>query len=182
EKGGFSGPVIFRAVSDRLKDLSPEDRNAALRKLVDEGQLTAFVDAGGRMWDPESYAKMLAVTVQSRVYAEGNMDRQLANGIRMGVITGSGLKADALCGPWRRMIVAYDAETAREYRLAQLSELPSGGPPFHPWCQDQCLAIDPATVSKAALEESSARRDRYESLLGIGHGKAYREAAAALGL
>lgn len=147
----------------RKQGLSVRDQNEALRKLVDTGQITGFVDKGGKLWEPAKYALMVARTKQAQLYELGNLDRQLESGITMGRITGSqGATACPLCWPWAGLIVAYDQDTAEEFKLLTLQETLGGGPLYHPNCGHSVDGIVTALVTpeqiKAAQEQTRSVR------------------------
>ena len=171
---GFTPQAVFDKLAKSMKDLSPKSKSEALRKLVDTGQLTAFVDRGGRVWEPADYVRMVAQTKQAILFNAANTSRLKQNGVTLAQITKTNAHVDPLCGPFQGLIVALTKEAAERLGLTTLDQCLGGGPPFHPNCRHAVIGRVEALVSDAEIDRARQQTKRIDSLLGIDDPREFR--------
>lgn len=109
-----------------------------------------FLDINGRQYDIKSYVDLLARTRIREAQREANRSLVRSNGLDLIKISSHGTLT-RICQPHEGKIYSVSG-LSRKYPPA--SELPNGGPPFHP----NCLHSEIPYVEKAIISDSKLRQ------------------------
>jgi hypothetical protein len=116
------------------------------RRLIDEGitdSLTGFVDRGGRRWQLDNYAEMVARTTTREAMSQGTANRM--HDLALDLITISAHNTDcAICKPYEGNTYSLRGETRGYDVIDRL-------PPFHPHCWH---VATPAGANLALIERA----------------------------
>lgn len=120
--------------------------SAALqRQLIEEGvtdAVTGFVDRGGRRWQLDTYAEMVARTTTREAMTAGTANRMGELGLDLVTISDHSTDCE-ICKPFEGNTYSLTGATPG------YDVLPDGGPPWHPHCWH---VMTPAGANLAALE------------------------------
>lgn len=122
-----------------------EVSEALVGRLVREGvtdALTGFVDAAGKRWDLDTYARMVARTTTREAVTAGTVNRMLEAGADLVTISDHSTRCE-ICGQWEGGTYSLTGET-EGYEVA--TDLP----PYHPFCEH---VATPADANLDAFEE-----------------------------
>jgi hypothetical protein len=118
---------------------------------------------GGRNYDIEKYAKMVARTKTREAVTAGTVNRMIETGNDLVMVTGHG--ATDGCGFYEGRVFSISG-THEKY--PPLSQLPNGGPPFHPNCRHNLAPFVDELASKTEIR-------RAQNIDKRALGKPYRE-------
>ena len=90
-----------------------EAAQMALNRFADAG-ITGFRDAAGRMWSIDSYAEMATRTATGRAAIQGHIDRLVANGYDLVIVSDSPDECP-VCAIWEGRILSLGGEYAGQY-------------------------------------------------------------------
>lgn len=130
-------------VQDKLfKGITEGETRQRLSKVIqNETQnrgLTMFVDRGGKRWDIDRYADMVARTARADVFNHGVANRALENGFDLVQITRNGSQHEE-CRIWEGKVISLTGTTKGYPTLEEAKE--SGI--FHPNCKHTYTPITP---------------------------------------
>ncbi len=107
------------------------------------GGITAFKDKGGKSWDIDTYANMLARTKLNEASRLGLMNQLQQNGFDL-VQVSTHFGACPLCEPWEGSILSISGDTDRLYgvKIDTVDTAKDEGL-FHPNCQHRLVPFHP---------------------------------------
>lgn len=119
----------------------------------------AWIEVGGRHFNVEYYAELVARTQTRDAVTLGTYNRLRDNGIDLVIVAG-GVYED-FCEAYRGRAFSVSGDSER---YPSVAELPNGGPPFHPNCED---VMAPFVERLRSEDERSAAADMDRSFLGM---------------
>jgi hypothetical protein len=109
----------------------------ALNKFAAAG-ITGFVDKAGRNWELASYVEMATRTTAAHAALQGHIDRQLAIGNDLVVVSSIGTTCP-ICAPWQNAILSITGKTKGYSTLEDAKQYGL----FHPNCKHTITAYFP---------------------------------------
>lgn len=162
---------VNRVIAQGIITGDPRQAMGAMRRLIGEGAGfdkglidnyrkvgNQLVSVGAWTGTVRTYAEMVVRTRTAEAQVEGQIDRQASLGLDLAQITGS--NSTNFCTRFVGLVVVVRGG-ARDGYVA-LSELPGGGPPFHPNCTKTLAAFVPDLVSEGRVEQSRRAQVVYE--------------------
>lgn len=134
-------------------------KNAADLKEFSIAANDAWIEIGGRHFNVEQYASLVARTQTRDAVTLGTYNRLRDNGIDL-VCIGGGVYLD-ICEEFRGRVFSVSGE---HERYPSVAEIPNGGPPFHPNCEDVAA---PFVERLRTEQERNAAADIDRDYLGM---------------
>lgn len=168
---------VNRVIAQGIITGDPRQAMGAMRKLIGEGARfdpavienyrtvgNQLISVGQWTGTVRTYATMVVRTRTAEAQVEGQIERQASIGLDLAQITGS--NSTNFCTRFVGLVVVVRG-AARDGYIA-LSELPGGGPPFHPNCTKTLTAFVEDLVSEKRVEQSERAQVVYERALASG--------------
>lgn len=142
--------ITERAIRDLFRD--PNSAVAVSYRKLGNQQ----IQVGKATMNVRQYASTLTRTRMREATVAARHDRLSSRGVRLVQITGR--QSVNFCTAFVGLVCSIDGSTEVEgMQVIPLSDLPGGGPPFHPNCSKGTAAYIPSLVS-AGRRESAARQ------------------------
>lgn len=160
---------VNRVIARGVITGDPREALGLMRKLIGEGMKLApgvledyrktgnqLIAVGGWTGKVRTYAEMVLRTRTAEAQREGQVERQLSLGVDLAQITGS--NSSNFCTRFVGLVVVVRGDARSQY--PSLSELPGGGPPFHPNCTKNLRAFVAELVDegRVRMHDNAARR------------------------
>ncbi len=160
---------VNRVIARGVITGDPREALGLMRKLIGEGMKLSpavledyrktgnqLIAVGGWTGKVRTYAELVVRTRTSEAQREGQIDRQASLGVDLAQITGS--NSSNFCTRFVGLVVVVRGDARGSYPA--LSDLPGGGPPFHPNCTKNLRAFVAELVdeSRVRMHDNAARR------------------------
>lgn len=161
---------VNRVIAHGVVSGDPRAAMGAMRELIGKGAGFSpaviedyrkvgnqLVSVGGWTGKVRTYAEMVVRTRTAEAQREGQIERQVSVGLDLAQITGS--NSANFCTRFVGLVVVVRGP-ARDGYMA-LSDLPGGGPPFHPNCTKNLAAYVEDLVSEGRVRQAEVAATRY---------------------
>lgn len=145
---------IRRSIAQAASDDADTSKIAQqITDILHDNNISALVDAGGKTWQPDVYANMLANTKLVEARNNGMMNAQMSAGEDLVEVSSHG--AIDVCGDWEGEILSISGS---DPNYASVDDAIAGGL-FHPNCEHSLNAVDstdfPSTESTAHDDDNT---------------------------